>query len=417
MNRSTTASLFDDDGEPDPGLSMIQALAQSKPVTKAHLSFQRLAAKIEGKRGQLKQWQAYLPRYHQRLAAEMEPLQRELQEGQRHMALLIDELLSQPAPGRRLGRVQRAKLRQLLLNLLAGLLEDGADETMESLYDKHGEVPHARLRQSEMELTQAMLEEVLGMKVGDDHGASSTEELLQHAQRRMMEEAQTRSRLAQERQEARTAKRSGASQAKAEAARAERERAELEVSQSLRDVYRKLASALHPDREPDAGARVRKTQLMQRVNQAYAAKDLLTLLGLQLEIEQIDAAHMASVSPQRLAHFIQILREQLAELEAEVDHCVLPFHQIIGAFRPRAALTPALVDQHLSADLATLRAALRELQADLVTFRDPATLRESLEHYELEQDDDLADPDELAELMSAFGAAVPSKRRAPRRRS
>ncbi|MEP7295968.1 MAG: J domain-containing protein [Burkholderiales bacterium] len=413
MNPSATASLFDDE-EPGTGRSMVEVLAQSKPVTKAQQAFHRLVAKIEGQREKLRAWQTYEHRYHQRLAGEMLPLQRDLQNGQRQMAALLDELLSPAAAGPRLGRVQRAKLRQMLLNLVTGLLEDGDDEAMEALHDKHADVPHAQARQSELELTQALLEGVFGMEVGDDHGASSTEELLEHAQRKAMEEAQAQARLAQEREGARLAKRSAASRAKAEAAQAQREQAELEVSQSLREVYRKLASALHPDREPDADARVRRTQMMQRVNQAYDAKDLLTLLGLQLEIEQIDAAHLASVSPQRLTHFTQILRDQLAELEAELEHCTRPFQHMIEPLGRRATLTPALVDQHFSADLANLRAGLRELQGDLVAFRDPARLREFLKHYELEQDDD---PEELAEFMSMLDVAAAMPPRKPRRRS
>lgn len=409
MSHPRTASLFDDE-EPDPGTSLTEVLAHSKPLTKAQLSFQRLVAKIEGKREQLAQWQACMARYEQRLAGELEPLQDEMRAGQRQMASLLDTLLSQPVPGRRLGRVERAKLRQLLLNLVTTLLEEGPDEDLEALHDKHAEVPHAEVRQSELALAQTMLEDVFGLEVGDDHGASSPEELLQHAQRKMQERAEAE---AQERQDARAAKRSGASSAKAEAAQAKREQAAQEVSQSLREVYRKLASALHPDRETDADARVRKTALMQRVNQAYAANDLLSLLGLQLEIEQIDAAHLASVSPQRLAHFNQILREQLAELEDELAHCTLPFRQALGPGVRSAAVTPAVVDQCLNADLARLRMAIRELQQDMVAFADPVKLRDSLKHYPLEQDDEL---DDLAALMSAFGAPAPSRRRAPRRK-
>lgn len=412
MSHPRTASLFDDE-EPDPSTSLVEVLAQSKPLTKAQLSFQRLVAKIEGKREQLAQWQAYMARYHQRLAGELEPLQSEMREGQREMAALLDRLLSQPAPGRGLGRVQRAKLRQLLLNLVSTLLEEGPDDDLEALHDKHAEVSHAEVRHSELALAQVMLEDVFGLEVGDDHGASSAEELLQHAQRKMQERVEAEARQAQERQDARAAKRSGASSTKAEAAQAKREQAAQEVSQSLREVYRKLASALHPDRETEADARVRKTALMQRVNQAYAANDLLSLLGLQLEIEQIDAAHLASVSPQRLAHFNQILREQLAELEDELAHCTLPFRQALGPSVRSAALTPAVVDQCLNADLAQLRMAIRELQQDMVAFADPVRLRDSLKHYPLEQDDE---PDDLAELMSAFGAPVPSRRRAPRRK-
>jgi hypothetical protein len=39
---------------------------------------------------------------------------------------------------------------------------------------------------------------------------------------------------------------------------------------------------------------------MQRVSQAYEATDPLTLLGLQLEIEQIDATHLSSAGAWRL---------------------------------------------------------------------------------------------------------------------
>ncbi len=41
-----------------------------------------------------------------------------------------------------------------------------------------------------------------------------------------------------------------------------------QASLSVREIFRKLASALHPDREADAAERERKTVLMKRVSQA-----------------------------------------------------------------------------------------------------------------------------------------------------
>jgi hypothetical protein len=290
----------------------------------------------------------------------------------------------------------------VLMNLVTGLLQDGNDESLAALRDKYSDVSDEQWRRSEMDLTEALLNDVFGLEVDADHGATSAEELLQHAQRKMQERA--------DRPCDRIARRSKASAAKAEAARAQREQAAREVSQSLREVYRKLVSALHPDREPDADARQRKTQLMQRVNQAYDTNDLLTLLGLQLEIEQIDAAHLSSVPPQRLAHYNQILREQLAGLESELERCLQPFRDSIGWQQSRP-LTVAAVDQYLSADIAQLRSAIRELHEDLVAFRDPTTLRDSLKHYEPEQEID--DPGDLAALIDILQTAA----RAPRGRS
>lgn len=87
----------------------------------------------------------------------------------------------------------------------------------------------------------------------------------------------------------------------------------------MREVYRKLASALHPGREPDERQREAKTALMQRVNQAYEANDLLVLLELQLQIEQIDASQIANASEQRLKHYNKVLSDQLTELKLELD--------------------------------------------------------------------------------------------------
>lgn len=416
MNHPTSASLFDDEGNNQP-LSVVAALAHSKPVTKAQQNFRRLVAKIELKREQLQQWQAYVPRYHQRLADELLPVQKKMLASQRQLVMLIDALLNEP--GRRVGRVQRAKLRQLLMTLLAGLLEHGDDTELETLHDKYSDVSREDLRQSQLEMTQDVLQEVFGLDVGDDHEAASAEELLQHAQRTLQERAATQwqEEPPSSRTSNRTTKRSKASAAKAEAAQAQREQAAREISQSLREVYRKLVSALHPDREPDSDARQRKTLMMQRVNQAYEANDLLTLLGLQLEIEQIDAAHLSSVAPERLTHYNQILREQLAELESELDHFTYPFRCNTGQWG--STLTPAFVDNCLNADIAALKSGHRRLQHDLVAFRDPKVLLDSLKYYELEPGDDFDDPDELIELMKLMRSLEPTSGRrgkTPRRR-
>ena len=46
----------------------------------------------------------------------------------------------------------------------------------------------------------------------------------------------------------------------------------MDANTALRTVYRQLASALHPDREPDEAERLRKTALMSEVNAAYDAR-------------------------------------------------------------------------------------------------------------------------------------------------
>ena len=407
MRPSASASLFGD--EPLTGSSLTGVLAQHKPANRAQKTFQQLVGRIEARREQLRHWQAYLQRYKRRITDEVEPSRERLREGQRKMVGLIDELLSLPGSAMRLTRLERAKLAQMLTRMAGGLLSEGSDAALEGLYDKYSGVSYRQVLRSEMEMTETMLSEMFGLAIDGEVDAASTEELLELAQKKMVEQFEEEERLAALRQEARAAKRAKAGAAKADAVQTRREQVAKEVGQSLREVYRKLASALHPDREPDVRERQRKTHMMQRVNQAYDASDLLTLLGLQLEIEQIDAAHMASVPPQRLAHYNQILREQLAELEVELDRCVEPFRGSVG---PMSRLTPDNVDREMGVEIAQMVLHTREVVHDLTAFRDPNYLRQVLKLYPLEAD--FVDPEDLANLFDVL-APVQARRSGKKR--
>lgn len=403
---SSSLPLFDDG--PGKDFSVSEVLARRKPADKAQQRFRKLVANIERKREELRQWQAYQQRYNQRITAEVEPVRLELVQQQRQMGVLIDELLSQRGQSRRLSRLERAKLRDILMSLLDAVLSQGDDEALAVLREKHTRHSAKEDQRLEMELAESLLTDVLGLEVDENHGASSVEELLDHAHRKAQQRA--RFHRVDEHESGRRAKRSEAE----DAVRAKREQAAKEVNQSLRDVFRKLVSALHPDREPDSTERVRKNQLMQRVNQAYEANDLLTLLGLQLEIEQIDATHLSSTSAERLAHYNQILREQLTRLEAELESIVEPYRELMGLGSGRA-LTVTEVDRTLTMDITQLREALRQLTQDLVAFRNPVQLRARLRQYDLEDEPgELEAVQAMMEIATMLGDDRPPRR--PRRR-
>ena len=398
---ASSLPLFDE--SPRKDISVSKALARRKPAGKAQQRFRKLVANIERKREELRQWHAYQQRYNQRITTEVGPVRLELLEQQRQMAVLIDELLSQ----RGLSRVERAKLRDILMSLLDAVLSAGHDETLAALRKKHTSPSTRQDQRLQMELTESLLTDVLGLDVDENHGASTVEELLDHAHRKM--EQRARSQRADERESGPRARRSAAE----DAVRAKRDQAAKEVNPSLREVFRKLVSALHPDREPDPTERARKDQLMRRVNQAYDANDLLTLLGLQLEIEQIDAAHLASTSAERLAHYNQVLREQLTRLEAELASAIQPFQECMDHWSGRA-LTVAGVDRQLSKDIAQLQEAVRELTQDQAIFRDPARLRARLRQYELDDEPgELEAMQAIMEIATTLGDSGPARR--PRR--
>ena len=137
----------------------------------------------------------------------------------------------------------------------------------------------------------------------------------------------------------------------------------------MREVYRKLASALHPDRESDPAERDRKTALMQRVNQAYGRNNLLQLLELQLELEHIDQDALKNISQDRLKHYNAILKEQLAELDAEIMCVEVDFMERyeLDPFEP---VSPESVMIDLDDHLAELHSDTERIETEMLPMFD-----------------------------------------------
>ncbi len=89
------------------------------------------------------------------------------------------------------------------------------------------------------------------------------EELLHEGLRQAHQKAQAAVAAEAEVEEVRQARRAARKPGKRER---KAERTQQDAQAILRDVYRKLASALHPDREQDARERERKSALMSEVN-------------------------------------------------------------------------------------------------------------------------------------------------------
>lgn len=422
-------SLFD---EPpplvaaEPALTLVAIPTPAASQTKAQRAFNRLVEQIGQQRDLLARWQQYELRYHQRLATELQPLQARLREAQRALVVVLDGLLCDPNTKPRLKKAERRKLVFAVRQLTGLLLDGGPDAEIEALFNRHGDVSHADLRQAELAEAQSLFGHLLGEDLTVDPGqqAPSLDELMQQAAERLAARAQADAQARQEaraQQSPRGRQAAAARQRQEEAAQHAAQHAAQQASQSVREVFRKLASLLHPDRETDAAERARKTLLMQQANQAYQAGDLLTLLTLQLQTEQIDGQHLAGLPDVRLNHYNQVLREQLRVLQQEVQACTEPYRMALG--RAGRQLSPAAVDAALAQDIAQLQQGLQILAADTAGLRDPATRRAVIAEFDMpdaaEHDDEAPDAFELMLMMDALGAlgrAAPAPGRRKKRR-
>lgn len=394
--RPPQPSLFDDDD--GRALTVSDALPRGKPADRRQAAFQRLTRQIEAERTRLGEWQDYQTRYAQRVSEELMPLSSRLRKARTDLLRLLDEQYHRP--GVLPGKHQRRRLRGMIIDLAQALLAEAADPELVALHDRHSDVSHAEQAELEREFSHAMMEQMFGVELDparEGEGTDDLEALLEQALRKAQEEEQAR-------EEKRARRRKSAKAAAAEAKRAE---AETRISQSVREVYRKLASALHPDRASADFSPARKTELMQRVNRAYEAGDLLELLNVQLEIEQIDAGHLANLSAERLDHYNQVLRGQLAELKAEVESLVAPFRMLVP-FAPN--LRHGDVERALDGEIARMTIEVKQVSHDLEDLRDPKTLARVVKQYRPDEvgPDEVDDLAVLDALMEGF---APARRR------
>lgn len=352
--------------------------------------YNQLVARIEKARAELLAWQEQAPLYAQAHAARMRPLMAELAQLRLQLVRKLEGLLAQRA----WRKGERQTLRRALCEGAADLAEnefidEAAATELRALHDRHADTTLADARREALVGIKQMVEEVVGLDLGDE-AFDSEEALIRRAQQRIEAEAERQS----QREEQARARQTGHKAARQTAAQRRHAAQQEQASKSVREVFRQLVSALHPDRAADEADRARRTALMQRVNQAYDKQDLLGLFALQLEIEQIDAAHLARASTERLRHYNRVLAAQLDELQDEVELQVSAFGLDYG-IEPWRRLNPRKLGPLLEDDVRQIRAAIAQLASDLRQLEQDAGVKRWLQRQRRQQALDDEDPFKL----------------------
>jgi hypothetical protein len=359
------ASLFDAEPAPAASADLLRIDQGAATLTPAQQAFNRLTEQIGRARAKLASWEALAQRLHERTGSEMHPQIAALAQLQRQLVSQVDELLTHPPAGMRLTRRRRDGLVDFLLERVDELLAEGDDATLVALHDHYSDISLEDRREVEARLERAFAEQFAGEILGDDEvgdlGADPIDELYRRMDERIAAEQRRREEQAHTRKRSRR-------EAAAEARRAEEAQG---ARLSVREVYRKLASSLHPDRESDPIERARKTTLMQEINRAYQANDLLTLLRLQMEVEQIDPATLAALPAQRLAHYNEVLREQLRTLQAEIAEYTERLSQGLGAHPRTRMREPKDAELLFNRQLRELREAQSHWRSLIEALADP----------------------------------------------
>jgi len=339
------------------------AADHNKPVlSKAQKYFNSLVKQIGTRRSRLEGWDIQTPIFQKKFVDEMLPLRRADKDARTRLVHRLDEVHHEMT----LSITERRTVSELIVGLSRALLEAHDDASLKPIYNRHAKTDYDADARTDREHMKMLMEAAYGVEFGDDVDMTSHETFMRHAaqkfdEQRAQKDAQREARQARREKRKKTPKQL--------AAEARKEAQQAEVTQSIREVYRKLASALHPDREPDPEERVRKTQLMQRANQAYAKNNLLQLFELQLELEHIDQHAINGLSEERLAHYNKVLWAQLGELDREINRVEEQFRATYGPM-PHAYVYPGTVVSDLELQIAELQQLVDAYHDDLLQLGD-----------------------------------------------
>jgi len=337
-----------------PALSslMVQASAKAK-LTPAQQRFNDLLARIELLSGRIQRLESWSDRYRY---AHIQALRESVQQAQVHrkrLLLFVHERLQTTDFTDRQQRMARGLVRGLIEQLSAS-----ADPQVQALVDQYvSEEDTQEAAEEQAEAAQRLrerIEEALGQPLNKPRQYQTPEEMMQAGMRQWQQQQEANEAKKNAKRTARKAQK----QAQKKNAAAEKGEVppallrELDAKSAIRTIFRQLASALHPDREPDEQERLRKTGLMSEVNAAYEKNDLTTLLRLQMQVSQGSPQSTARMADDKLIAMSLLLKEQVAALEEDLDQ--------LESRLSRELCVPVRAE----ADEAVMAQSLQRLQAD-----------------------------------------------------
>lgn len=350
---------------------LVTPKTQTQTLSRAQKKFKALSQQIDYQKNLLLEWKDSITTYNNRFYTDYEPIL----ESFNHLQLQWIQLLDTHYPQPLFKKTDKAKIKHIILDICDDLLVDMETEAAKAIYNKYSEEDFDTLKQEENAAIAAMMKgfasDMFQIDIDEDVDINSPEKF----QAYLAEKLEEKHSAVTEQEPVKKTKKQLAKEAR-------QQEEEALASKSVQEIYRKLVAVLHPDREPDAAERERKTELMQRVNIAYGKKDLLQLLSLQLEIEQIDVAHINTLADSRLKHFNKILEEQFNELQQEnmqIEHAFkmqfqMPFF---------ASLSPKDMLSELAKDIQDIQEQSTYLQSILSQLDQPKELKAWLKTYKI----------------------------------
>lgn len=263
--------------------------------------FQAKQAQIEAYKTQLAEQRSLALDFERRFAAAINPIEQKKAKLSLSIVLFLDRRMD--AKG--LSKTMRAEMAEIIVMIAKSLMQGSVQAdyvpTLIALQAKHRKPSQSDEGDAFSEKIEAIFEEVL---------REDWNEQIKEQEREAAKKLHLASRVKK--------------------SKTKENPEDTDAQQSLREVYRRLVSLLHPDREPNADERLRKTALMVEANAANAKQDLLALLQLQWRVLAQNSDAISQITDAKLRQFNLMLDKQLSNLERELSSEEFKFRRNFG---------------------------------------------------------------------------------------
>ena len=337
------------------------------PLSKEQKQFNRLNSQIAKEKELLLTWQNQISNFKSIYSNELMPLQNQYDKLKIQAVYLLDAVYANQI----FTKSERKKMSYIIKEIAQDVAAD--DEKIKKIYNKYSgndyDNEQNAVNDAAIDYMKATVAEQFDIDL--DH-IDDPEDFMHEFSKQMQEKMEA------EGVNKATRKKS----AKTLEHEAKLAKENQEISQSIKEVYRQLVKTLHPDRETDHDERARKTTLMQKINAAYDKHDLITLLQMQLEIEQIDQNCINSISIEKIKHYNTVLKKQLQEIKQEVYFVHERFHMEfhVPVF---TAFSPEKIILQIKGEIKVITEEIKYLTNDLKLWEDYNNLKEHLKGFSL----------------------------------
>lgn len=363
---------------------IIQITKAKAEQTKGQKDFNRLVKKIEALEKNIAEYRATMTKIQQRVATDLMPIRQQYYQQRAELVYRFDRAYESSA----YKKTEKKKLAYLIQDIAFEAIDDGGIEELKPIYDKYSDEGDydAINEEANQEAAERMknLFSMFGIDLGDDVDMSNPEKMQERLHQKMAEQQAVFEEQKREQEERRAKRPKTQKQIERE------EKKELEarnVTKAVRTIYMDLVKAFHPDRETDEVEKNRKTEIMQRVTEAYEKNDVLALLRLQLEFERINQSHIESLAEEHLKYYNKILREQTKELEEEFDNLQGQAQRLSG--QPAYMISnPFGLEFAFEQQIKDYKKTIRSIKKDLKDFQSDEVLKGFLKVFKIPKHSD-----------------------------